>query len=192
MAGKEVFDGKRHVWFGGWLAGPMSIPRVVYEGTNGLLYMKPAREVVNVFSKEALSVSNLSLAEGATWNREVPQDYFLVTTVDMSGAKDLVFIVREGNAENACHIVISAKNKSLMTGKEGSWEYRPLPIDFDRPVKLEAFILGSVAEVFVNSQYAATFFLNLAGRQLRLESNGGVIIRSLMVKIPIIGTNIKQ
>ena len=53
MAAKRVFDGKRHVWFGGWLAGPMSIPREVYEGSDGLLFMKSVPEVVNVFiSKE--------------------------------------------------------------------------------------------------------------------------------------------
>jgi len=42
MTAKRVFDGKRHVWFGGWLSGPMSIPREVYEGPD---IVPPVRQI---------------------------------------------------------------------------------------------------------------------------------------------------
>jgi sucrose-6-phosphate hydrolase SacC (GH32 family) len=192
MAAKRVFDGKRHVWFGGWLAGPMSIPREVYEGTDGLLFMKPVEEVVSVFSKTTLSVSNLSLTAGTIWNKEVPKDYMLTATVDMSRGRELGLTVRGDGIKDACRIVLSADKKSLMTTGGGSWESRPLPIDFARPVTVQAFILGGVAEVFANSQFAATFFISPVGGTLGLESRGNVIIRSLQVKTPLNGDQLKE
>lgn len=61
MAAKRVFDGKRHVWFGGWLGGPISIPREVYEGPRGALFMKPVEEIVNAFSADYLTATDLTL-----------------------------------------------------------------------------------------------------------------------------------
>jgi sucrose-6-phosphate hydrolase SacC (GH32 family) len=185
MAAKRVFDGKRHVWFGGWLNGPMSIPREVYEGPEGLLFMKPVPEVVNVFSEAALSVSNLSLVAGTTWTKEVPQDYLLEATIDLSKGRELGFTVRGDGIADACRMVLSADKKMLTTTGGQSWESRPLPIDFARPVTVQAFILGGIAEVFVNSQYAATFFIRPGGGTLGLESRGSVVIQSLQVRTPV-------
>ena len=182
MAAKRVFDGKRNVWFGGWLAGPMSIPREVYEGPNGLLYMKPVEEVVSAFSSVQLSVSNLILTQGTTWKKKVPQDYLLTATVDLSRSQDLGFLIRGNGTKDACRILLSSEKKVLMTGNETSWESRPLPIDFARPVEVQAFVLGSVAEVFVNSEFAATFFINPAGGTLAIEPRGNVLIKNLCVR----------
>ena len=182
MAAKRVFDGKRHVWFGGWLNGPMSIPREVYEGPDGLLFMKPVPEVVSIFSESALSISNILLEPGIAVTKEVPQEYLLEATVDMSKGREFGLSVRGDGIADACRIVLSAEKKSLMTLGGQSLESRPLPIDFTRPVSIQAFILGGIAEVFVNSQYAATFFIRPAGRTLGLESRGTVVIRSLHVR----------
>jgi len=185
MAAKRVFDGKRHVWFGGWLNGPMSIPREVYEGPEGFLFMKPVPEVVNAFSVAALSVSNISLEQGTTVMKEVPQDYLLEATVDMSKGRDFGLIVRGEGIADTCRIVLSADKKSLITAGGQSLESRPLPIDFTHPITVQAFIVGGIAEVFVNSQYAATFFINQTGHTLGLESRGSVVVRSLQVKTQV-------
>lgn len=166
--------------------GTTSIPREVYEGPDGLLFMKPVPEVVNAFSESALSVSNIALEPGTAVTKEVPQDCLLEASVDMSKGREFGLSVRGDGIADACRIVLSADEKSLMTVGGQALESRPLPIDFTRPVAVQALILGGIAEVFVNSQYAATFFISPAGRTLGLESRGSVVVRSLQVKTKVV------
>ena len=177
MAAKLVFDGRRNVWFGGWLNGPMSIPREVYEGTDGLLFIKPVPEVLKVFNEVSLSKSDLSLATGTPWRKAVPQDYLLEATIDLSRAQELSLTVR-GEGKDAALISLSVEKKSL--GVPGFTQQ--LPIDFTRPITLQAFVVGGVAEVFVNSQFAATGLIAPAGGMLAIESQGSVVIRSLQIR----------
>ena len=177
MAAKRVFDGKRHVWFGGWLNGPVSIPREVYEGPNGLLFLKPVPEVVNAFSEVALTVSDLSLTADTPWQKAAPRDYLLEATMDLSKGRELALGVR-GEGKDVVRIVLSAGKKMLETPGFG----QPLPIDFTRPVTLQAFIVGGVAELFVNSQVAATWFISPVGGTLSMDSQGTVVVQSLQVK----------
>jgi len=181
MAAKRVFDGKRHVWFGGWLGGPMSIPREVYEGPDGLLFMKPVPEVMNVFSDVALSVSDLPMTAGTPVLKAVPRNYLLEATVDLSKGRELAFGVRGGaEGQGAARIVVSAEKRSLETPGFA----QPLPIDFTRPVTLQAFVVDGVAEIFVNSRVAATCNINLGGETLRMDSQGTVVVQSLRIKTP--------
>lgn len=186
MAAKRVFDGKRHVWFGGWLNGPMSIPREVYAGTDGLLFMKPVPEVVAVFRTTALLESNLAVTADTPWQHGVPQDYLLEATVDLSRGRELAVTVR-GAGKEACRLVLSAGKQALVTAAGDACESRPLPLDFSRPVTLQAFILDGIAEVFVNSRFARTFFISPAGGSLRLEAQGDVLVRSLHVRTTVNG-----
>lgn len=182
MAAKLTYDGRRYVWIGGWLRGPMSIPREVYGGPNGLLYMKPVKEMVDMFSIVNLSVTNLSLTGDRLWTYKVPLNYLLTATVDMSQGQALDFMVRGSGTMNANHIVVSADKHTLITTGGDSPEFRPLPINFTEPVIIQAFILDGVAEVFIDSKFAWSFFLNPAGGVLVLESHGDNVIQSLQVK----------
>lgn len=151
-------------------------------GPDGMLFMKPVPEVVNVLSEVALSDSNLLLVTGTTLTKKVPQNYLLEATVDMSKGREFGLTVRGDGIADACRIVLSSDKKMLMTTGGQAWESRPLPVDFAHPVTVQALILKGVAEVFVNSQYAATSFISQAGGALDLESRGSVVIRSLQVR----------
>jgi hypothetical protein len=97
--------------------------------------------------------------------------------MDLSKGRELALGVR-GEGKDVARIVLSAGKKMLETPGFG----QPLPIDFTRPVTLQAFIVGGVAELFVNSQVAATWFISPVGGTLSMDSQGTVVVQSLQVK----------
>ena len=70
-AGKRLFDGKRHVWFG-WIhattdlhdsgkldwGGTMASPRELVPGPDGVLYVRPVKEVIDAYSKSVLTLGS--------------------------------------------------------------------------------------------------------------------------------------
>jgi hypothetical protein len=71
IAAKRCWDGKRHVWLGGWMTkGPMASPREVYAGPHVLLYMKPVQN-----PELYLAVSFSTVRTGGSHNfMDVPWD----------------------------------------------------------------------------------------------------------------------
>jgi sucrose-6-phosphate hydrolase SacC (GH32 family) len=183
MAAKRVFDGKRHVWFGGWLEGPMSIPREVYEGPRGTLFMKPVDEIVHAFTRGYLTATDLSLKAGSSWQKPVPRDYLLEATFTPADWKSVVLTVREEGRKGNCHLVLSPLEGAIIAIGGESPAAREIPIDASGPVAIQAFIIGGVAEVFVNSQYAATFLIHDKGNVLRIEVHGDVVFKKLQIKV---------
>lgn len=184
MAAKRVFDGKRHVWFGGWLDGPMSLPREVYEGPEGILYMKPVDEIVNAFNEVYLTKTDLRLPAGTPWQNVVPQDYLLEATINIPEGQELVMTVREEAGRLGSRLVLDPRRGVVQAiGGEKNLIPRAILIDFTHPISVQAFIVGEIAEVFLNSQYAATFFINPAGGRLNIDSPGNVVFQKLQIKV---------
>jgi len=185
MAAKRVFDGKRHVWFGGWLGGPMSLPREVYEGPRGALCMKPVEEIVNVFSRDYLTKTDLSLKAGTSWQHAVPPDYLLEATFTAADWKNVVLTVREPGHKGNSRLVLSPMEAAILAVGGETPSSREVPIRAWWPsVSIQAFIIGGVAEIFVNSQYAATFMIHDTGSALRVEAHGDVVFNKLQIKVP--------
>lgn len=183
MAAKRVFDGKRHVWFGGWLHGPMSIPREVYEGPDGLLFAKPVDEIVNVFKDVYLSQGDLRISAGKSWRSEVPQDYLLEATIAANGNNGISLVVRDEEKTFPHRIALSPRQGAVLAIGVDSAESREIPLDFTRPVSMRAFIIGGVAEIFFNSQYAATFLIGNKGGALNIQAEGDVMFKELQIKV---------
>jgi sucrose-6-phosphate hydrolase SacC (GH32 family) len=180
MAAKRTFDGRRHVWFGGWLDGPFSIPREVYEGPNGLLYMKPVEEVLAAFDDVQQRSTDLVLTAKTAWQSSVPGDYLLEGTFALGG-RDLVLTVRKSGGEGNHQLVLSPRASAILAVGGDQPESRP--VSFDSAVtSVQAFVLGDVAEVFVDSRYAATFPLRGEGGILSIEARGDVECAALEIR----------
>lgn len=186
MAAKRVFDGKRHVWFGGWLGGPMSIPREVYEGPNGTLFMKPVDEVTNAFTHDYLTAADLPLRAGSIWQHPVPRDYLLEATVALADWKGFTLNVRENSRKGNNCLILSPIEAVIMAIGGDTPASREIPFDVSRPVGIQAFVIAGVAEIFVNHQYAATFQIHDIGGMLRIVAEGKIVFEKL--RIGTIGT----
>jgi sucrose-6-phosphate hydrolase SacC (GH32 family) len=200
IAAKRVWDGKRHVWFGGWQTrGPMAIPREVYAGPNGLLYMKPVPEVVNVFKHTALDLANKPelTQSGAQWRYDghvlrsltgkekasavfsVPEHYMLDCLVTMTPGSQ--FAIAIGG-----HYLLSLtpENGKLSLTGPGFNRTRPCPADISKPVRIQVFAEGKLIECFVNDQFAQTCTVGtVKEKQLEIGAEGGSVgILKLLVK----------
>jgi sucrose-6-phosphate hydrolase SacC (GH32 family) len=200
IAAKRCWDGKRHVWFGGWMTkGPMAAPREVYAGPDGLLYMKPVEEVVNVFKHTTLDLATRPkfTQSGAQWRYDgpvlrssdsqeqdtaafsVPEHYMLDCLVTMS-AKSRFTITIAGQY----HLSLTPETTQLTLIGPGFNHSRPCQVDISKPVKIQVLNEGKLIECFVNDQFAQTCTVGTAReKKLGLSSEGdGVAILKLLVK----------
>lgn len=190
MAAKRVFDGRRHLWFGGWLEGSMSIPRELAEGTDGSLWMKPAREVVDVHTNTVTRQATLQLEHGQRHDLQVPRNYLLEATVDLSEGQEVAFVVRDrvfdgdpaGARSNQVVISAGEQNVFLTGGPRTETLPKRLPINFQKPIRLQMFVCDRIVELFLNDQIARTFLVGNKGGTLRFEANGKVALRDLRIR----------
>jgi sucrose-6-phosphate hydrolase SacC (GH32 family) len=200
IAAKRVWDGKRHVWFGGWQTrGPMAIPREVYAGPNGLLYMKPVEEVVNVFKNTALDLANKPkiTQSGAQWQYDgpvlrcnagkeqakavfrVPEHYMVDCLVTLTPKSRFTMTI--GGHHRLC---LTPENRQLSLIGPGFNRTRPCPVDISKPVRIQVFAEGKLIECFVNDQFAQTCTVGtVKEKQLEIGAEGGSVgILKLLVK----------
>ena len=177
-AGKRVWDGKRHVWFGGWAGGPMPLPREVYGGPNGLLYMKPVEEVVAAFDRTAIDLTDIARSTpGAVF--DVPEDYMLDCRVKLTPESQLAISIG-----GQCHYRLLPERGQLSLVAPGIDRERPCPVDTTKPVKIQVFVEGTLVECFINDQFAQTCKVTQGKEnKLRLVSeDDSVEVLKLLVK----------
>lgn len=207
-AGKRCFDGKRHIWFGGWAAGPTTIPRELYPGPKGVLYMKPVEEVLNIFTKTVIDLadnpvlteaknnwefsngilSGKSVQIGSQVQLAVPDDYMLHCLVKMDSNSRLEIGLREQQETGQAYwLIVDAKAKQLGVNGPGINFQRPILLDTDRPVKIQAFVLDGLIECFINDHFAQTCHADAFGKRgSKLGLNvisGSVEFLELKVKV---------
>jgi beta-fructofuranosidase len=177
MAAKRVFDGKRHVWFGGWLNGPMSVAREVYEGPNGLLFIKPVPEVINAFDQTHTSISGKEIAANTPLDVDVPDDYLLDAVVEMKDGGQLTVTMRD---KSQVQLIATPDKKELhMKG------YRTtlLPtVDPTEPIKIQAIVVDNVIEFFVNDKFAASSSRVPKSGACKLTCDKPILIEELKIK----------
>lgn len=183
MAAKRVFDGKRHIWFGGWLNGPMSVPRELYQGPDRQLFMKPVEEVVNAFSATALAVRDVKLSAGKPRRYPVPDGYLLETEFELERGADLILTVREPDGKSNTQIVISPREGGISALGGQNPSFGEIPFSQGQQIGVRAFIDGGVAEFFVNDQYAATCLIGIKGGSLSMEARGTAKVHKLDIKV---------
>ena len=198
-AGKLVWDGKRHILFAGWVGGPMPSPREVYGGPNGLLYIKPVLEILNLFKHTALDLADKPefTQSGAQWRYDgpvlrcsagqeqvkavfrVPEHYMLDCLVTMTPKSRLTLTIG-----GHYHLCLTPETAQLSLTGPNFNRTRPCPVDTSKPTKIQVFAEGKLIECFVNDQFAQTCTVGTAKeKQLEIGAEGGSVgILKLLVK----------
>jgi hypothetical protein len=182
MAAKTIWDGKRHVWFGGWCGRAMPIPREIYAGPGGLLYMKPVEEIVASFTETALDLAKEPLKKVI----DVPLAYMLECQVKLdptsrftiSFGETLHFSLMANDDPNRGQLSLEGSEKDVI---------RPCPLETSKPTKIQAFVDEMLIEIFVNDQFVQTSIPNIwwpTEGTLKFTSEGGKAeILSNLVKV---------
>jgi len=171
MAAKTVWDGKRHVWFGGWCGRSMPIPREIYAGPGGLLYMKPVEEMVAFFNETALDLTGEPLETVI----DVPLAYMLECRLMLDPTSR--FTISFGETLHFSLIANEDPNRGQLS-LEGAEEdaIRPCPLETSQPTKIQAFVDETLIEIFVNDQFVQSSIPNIwwpMEGTLKFSSEGG-------------------
>jgi sucrose-6-phosphate hydrolase SacC (GH32 family) len=156
MAAKTVWDGKRHVWFGGWCGRSMPIPREIYAGPGGLLYTKPVEEMVAFFNETALDLTEQPFDTVI----DVPLAYMLECRVMLDPTSR--FTISFGETLHFSLIANEDPNRgqlSLKVAKDDT--IRPCPLETSQPTKIQAFVDETLLEIFVNDQFVQSSIPNI-------------------------------
>ncbi len=195
-AAKRLFDGNRHIWWG-WLwdraghkdegqgqwGGVMCLPREVYAGPAGQLYMKPVDEYVAVFNKveKSLPASILLPAELAA-----PADYLLEAEVKLEAGAKVEFRLRQPTeGEGGYTLSLDQDAGRLALSGPGFLFERPCPVEAGQPVKVQAFLLGSCLECFVDDKWALSCrAYDFREGSLKIEAKGDFELKELELRTP--------
>lgn len=165
-AAKRMFDGKRHI-IHGWIrdlggdvdggdfqwGGDLCVAREVYAGADGQLLFRPAPEIVAVFGNKIAEQK----APALNTPINVPDNYMADMSVQLSRDAELSIVFREqGEANTGYRMVLRpGKQEAAFIGK--TFDYaRPVALDTSKPIRLRAFVQGSIIECFINDAYAFT------------------------------------
>jgi beta-fructofuranosidase len=208
-AGKRMFDGKRNIWVG-WIAdtrnlvdgekqewgGTMCSPRELVPGPEGVLYVRPAKEVIDAFSKQVVDLKRASAHfDPALWSRDgsrlasksaparatfaIPAQGMLEMTLKMSGSAEVTVAFRtDDSGRQAGYLyTISPAGRTVVTHGQGiAWTRQGCAIDVSKPVTIRAILLGQAIEFFVNDQYAFTrTAFDLPDGKLGIEVTAGSV-----------------
>ena len=187
VAAKRVFDGKRHVWFGGWAKGPMAVPREIYPGPDGLLYCRRVAEATAAYTHTLLDAAvDRGLSKDGSANVfDAPSACLLECTVEMN--REAIFVMEfRGDADEgeATRFAVSpSEDQVRMEGPETN-SNRPWRIDTTKPVRFQVIVGDGLIECFINDEFGQTCVARQQQKgQVRfLAERGAVRLKSLILK----------
>ena len=159
-----------YVW-----GGTMCLPREVYAGPNGNLYCRPVPEAKAVFSHKVFDLSEKQESFEVKWDYEdsvlvgksssfdsqysfdVPANYMMECLVQMDS--DSVFRIgmrEQPQLDSGYHLILRPSQKEIEIGGPGLNCPRKCDFDVSKPIKIQAFVQGSIIECFVNDAFAFT------------------------------------
>ncbi|MBI5832576.1 MAG: hypothetical protein HZB16_09765 [Armatimonadetes bacterium] len=191
---------------GSW-GGYQCLPRELVAGDAGQLYCRPVREAVAAFSQtvSTLADANPELhANGAVWRMDagkltarasrpgstcrfdVPASYYLEAEVAFEPASTLTVAFREQNDGRAYMLTIEPGADRLTLSAPGqTWTREHCALDLTRPVKVQAFVVGTMLECFVGERWAfSRRMYGLSSGKLGLDVRGaGATVTALRVAV---------
>lgn len=197
-AAKRMFDGKRHIWTG-WLwdrvpetdsgapqwGGTQCLPRELYAGPDGLLFCRPVPEALRPFRHIALQVPEREALDH--WSADVPPNYLLDCSVAIPLGSTLTLTMRAESGAGAGYRLIPEPDRQQISiaGPEFS-HLRHATVDASKPVHIQAFVLGTMIECFVNDRYALSCraYDHRTGRLGLSAAGGPARILALSVRTP--------
>jgi beta-fructofuranosidase len=179
-------DAGKELW-----GGTISMAKEIYPDAAGALCCRPAAEVVNAFQRVAVDLatrppllaargaaghdgSSLVCADGSC-ELEVPPDYLLECSVELEPATEFALVFRDqGERPGGYELAVSAATRTVTISREGRRFGGPIDLDVAAPVKIQAFVQGSILECFVNERWAFTCrAYDFAAGRLGIRADGG-------------------
>ncbi len=182
---------------GSW-GGYQCLPRELVAGAGGHLYCRPVSEAVAAWSRVLFTLAEAKpelRASGAVWHLQdgrltaqpgapgsacrcdVPASYYLEAEVTLSPASQFTLAFREQDDGRAYHLTIEPSAERVTLRAPGqSWTREHCALDLTRPVKVQAFVVGTMLECFVGERWAFTRRMyGLTQGRLGLDARGGAV-----------------
>ena len=119
---------------------------------------------------------------------DVPDDYMMKATIHVTSETTLTigFREQENDLHSGYHLVITPRNNEIEVSGPSSAFPRKCPLDVSKPIQVQAFIIGSILECWVNNAYAFSLrAYDYPTGMLSFDVTGGSVrILDLLVKIP--------
>jgi beta-fructofuranosidase len=200
---KSLFDGRRRLVFGtikgGVQDGTLGMAKELYSGSDGRqLFVRPAAEITAAFTETALDLSNhpspvnpdgawsyvggkLCVSTDGSVRFNTPDDYMLQCTVLLDPAATLTVRLRQQADGAGFPLVVNPAQQTVTVpkGKEKRFT-RTVALDSSLPVSIQAFVSGSIIELFINDRFAfscreydyskGALGLEVAGGQMKISN----------------------
>lgn len=163
FAGKTLFDGERHLWFGGWMGSETMLPRELYLSEAGELCMRPMRE--------ARATYTLDIASGVGFERAditLPEPPYRLS-MHLMGVGDAATLT----FASACHLEIYPHVQKLCYRSGNTVVERTL-LPMRGEITLDMYITERFAELFVDDRSAFSFPISNAKTLAIRASNAKV------------------
>ncbi len=189
-----------------WGGPDQCLPRELYAGPGGDLYAKPADEVTAVFSKTVLDLSGKpAISPAPKWEYEdgalvgaseilgsqqrfdVPDNYMMTMEAQLDEGAELILVFREqAESGDGYRLAVRPKMGEAEISGPGFSFPRRCVIDTSKPIKVQAFVQGTIIETFVNDAYAFSCrAYNFSKGGLGLNVAGGAArVLDFSVKVP--------
>ena len=184
--------------------GTQCLPRELYAGSGGQIYCRPVSEVSAVFTKCVLDLAQkpalaiatgrwqytaLGLAgsgNGSSCAVRVPDHYMLDCTLELDPKAIFTLTMRQQeDAAMGYALVLRPAKQEAEISSRSFHEPRRIELEASRPIRVQAFVQGSMIETFINDQYALSCrgYDYPTGRLGLSVSGGGVKVRRMTVKV---------
>jgi len=211
---KSLFDGKRRLIWGWvrdvegrrdagkelW-GGTVSMAKEIYADSAGALCCRPAAEVVRAFPHVVLDLATHPALQAARGDVKydvpglvcadgfcmlaVPPDYMLECSVELEPTTEFALVFRDQTERRGGYeLSLSPQARTVTISREGRRFGGRLALDFAAPVKIQAFVQGTILECFVNERRAFTcraYDFDAGGLGIR-AAGGRAVITELSVR----------
>lgn len=185
--------------------GTQCVPREVMAGPNGQLHFRSVPEATAVFTRTMLDLSRkpkLTLTP-ARWRYEgsalvgeasgaasqmtfaVPDNYLLECKAKLDERAVFTLAFRETEQAGSGYRLVLRPDKQEAEINGATFRYaRKIALDPSQPIRIQAFVLGSIIECFINDAYAFSCraYNHRRGRLGLSVAGGDVKVLSLSVR----------
>ncbi len=181
-----------------WGGPHQCLPRELYAGPGGELFARPVDEVTAVFKHTVLDLASLPPASPAPqWHYEdgvlagwsdrigsqqvfdVPPNYMMEARLEMDSGAELTVVMREQSDSGDGYRLVVRPGQGMAEINGSGFRYaRRCTMDAGKPLKIQAFVQGTIIETFINDAYAfscraynypnGALGFNVAGGSVRL------------------------
>jgi len=198
-AAKRMFDGKRHV-ITGWIrdlggskddgepqfGGDQCMPREVYAGPNGQLYFRPVPEAVALFDHVVFSSAKNPALNKLPSSIATPDNYLFECKVQLEPGAEFAVAMRcsEKDNDSGYRLILRPRKQEAEIASSKFSHPRKVDIDYTKPVKIQAFVQGSIIECYLQDEYAFSCrtYDCRAGKLKMSVTGGGAKVTDISVK----------